>query len=710
LICFKPKIDNKLPQFLTYQFEFLFDLYWNDLPLLDNMITKLTIPLPDHQIYTTSRQRESKSLESIKNFLYPLGPGPNDALGLDRVYLSKLNCDMSEVLKIKADQLDESTRALREFTPSYEYTLPLIQNPGESLSLSSPYADSFRRWSSHSSNLKERFTSCEQKTTEYIRSFLDKEKGRPLESCCSEAINEIDLAIEIDKITTKSPATSSIVLFAVSGSGKTRSIERLLSCHFGFYFQACYVPLQTQGLHSAQRISGSRDTLTLGNMIRYAQEIIQQPGVIDEILLVQRWLSKLIGHRRSIFAIFLDVAQKLCFTPELLPRLWYELQVSDSYDIFDNAFQLLCLDNVNFPSDQIHDSTKEMLRGKELYYCLDEAQSDIDTQIRTSDGTISLLRLWAQALSTETHGPGAFRFAAIPPLVYSGTSLRTTDAVNAVKYGGLTYKPWFGRQKECCVFSSFPVVRDDEQFKTAMSKHGLGDLVQNEDEDMKARLNLIIQHAKPLYGRPGWSVLYLKRVKEILRQDSTEGSTNEEIEKASNKTVNEVKRNLKDRVQALHLKGETRVMEDICRVVVWSDLTDRPTHFWGETGPKMIEQAFAVMKKCSNGEPSNRNPSAGNASRNNLPDREALERSSEETSLYMLEERLALDAAKEYILTAGSDLVERYLAQYLQEHANTTGSFGKPAEYFLAWVSPRRIRNTIASNANAFLESRPSFH
>ena len=57
-------------------------------------------------------------------------------------------------------------------------------------------------------------------------------------------------------------------------------------------------------------------------------------------------------------------------------------------------------------------------------------------------------------------------------------------------------------------------------------------------------------------------------------------------------------------------------MENLCRVVVWSDLTDRPTHFSDKTGPGMIEQALAVMRKSSDGK-----------------------------SLYLLEERLALDAA-----------------------------------------------------------------
>lgn len=210
--------------------------------------------------------------------------------------------------------------------------------------------------------------------------------------------------------------------------------------------------------------------------------------------------------------------------------------------------------------------------------------------------------------------------------------------------------------------------------------------------------------------------------------------------------MNEVKDTLKDRLQYLHRKGKNRLMKDLCRVVVWSDLTDRPTYFWDDTGLKMMEQAFAVVRKAPDAKPSNRKPPAQNLSKKNHPNQEptaeqcpekmaaekgsflcsenddeitidvenvkdgseaksSAERpsdgeTSDATSLYMLEERLALDAAKEYILTWQSHLVESYLGQYLQEHANTTGSFGKPAEYFLAWVS--RIRSTVASPANTF--------
>lgn len=35
-----------------------------------------------------------------------------------------------------------------------------------------------------------------------------------------------------------------------------------------------------------------------------------------------------------MLAVFLDIANELAITTELLPRLWYSLQVNDEYDIF----------------------------------------------------------------------------------------------------------------------------------------------------------------------------------------------------------------------------------------------------------------------------------------------------------------------------------------------------------------------------------------
>ena len=315
---------------------------------------------------------------------------------------------------------------------------------------------------------------------------------------------------------------------------------------------------------------------------------------------------------------------------------------------FDEAFQLSCLLDVSLRhSPKIIEQANMRLGDQKFYYCVDEAQGDIDTLIQTPDYTISLLTLWAEELSQISISWGKIQFGKklstrIHPLIFSGTSLRTTNAIKAIKFE--RNFPFFNNWRECCVFSTFPLVRDDEQFKTAMSEHGLQDLVQN------VPLELIVEHAKPLYGRPAWSVWYLKNVKRILRDKPAEDLTEEEIKNASNETVNKVKDNLKFRLRELDLEGKTNsIVEDLCRVVVWSDLTDRPTHFWDDTGPKMIEQAFAVTRKISGGKTSDGI-------------------TSDETLQYMLEERLALDAAKEYILTVGSDLVFGAISPRTRKH------------------------------------------
>lgn len=53
-------------------------------------------------------------------------------------------------------------------------------------------------------------------------------------------------------------------------------------------------------------------------------------------------------------------------------------------------------------------------------------------------------------------------------------------------------------------------------------------------------------------------------------------------------------------------------------------------------------------------------------------------------SQYFLEEKLALDAAKGFLLEGRSKLMERSLGESLQEQGNAMSSLGKAAEYFLA--------------------------
>lgn len=181
---------------------------------------------------------------------------------------------------------------------------------------------------------------------------------------------------------------------------------------------------------------------------------------------------------------------------------------------------------------------------------------------------------------------------------------------------------------------------------------------------MQALLETIVEQAKPLYGRPAWSVWYLEKVKAIVHPEKSKIAERDgqslcaDVERAAKNTVDEVKGDLRDRLNKLQCGGTERLMETLCKIVVWSDLSDRPTIFWDDTGPKMVQQAFAVCEKRPDGKP-----------------------------LYLMKERLALEAAKDYFLTEPSKLVEKTLARHLEEHATDSGAFGKPAEYFLAWVS-----------------------
>lgn len=179
----------------------------------------------------------------------------------------------------------------------------------------------------------------------------------------------------------------------------------------------------------------------------------------------------------------------------------------------------------------------------QMYFCLDEAQADIDAQIRTVDGTVSLLKLWARRFFF-----GKSRRANYSPVIYSGTLLGTEEGVKAVKYGGFTRQSdedGSTHTSDCEIFLNFPAIRGEEQLKEVIRKHGMTMIEQSGKE----AIEMIVEQPRPFYGRPAWSILYLEHVNAVLPADSlsslSASALREKKAKAADDAMKKVKETLR---------------------------------------------------------------------------------------------------------------------------------------------------------------------
>ncbi|PMD13487.1 hypothetical protein NA56DRAFT_694828 [Hyaloscypha hepaticicola] len=650
---------------LNHPINLLFDLYHRNLRTLDAMITKLAIPLLPHQQYSPPPQTP-ENLQLITDFFYPFGSTPEDALAGDTIYLSQINTDRQNLGiqdKDLANYIDSRTRGFSQDS-GHTYQTPRLPGDGD------------RMWVTIQRRYEAQLQKHYRETEELISQFLDAfvaQSSHHQAAWPTHDASEFNLAAEISHVQTISPRTRSFILFAVSGSGKTRSIQGLLSQHFGFYFQSCQVPFEdVTGIHSAKRIPGSKDTLSLGKMIQHSLAVTN--GVLDvhHDDWISTWFHRLVENRVVVLDKFLSTAKTKGIAETFLPKLWLDLQLNSKVDFFDKTFQLFSLINPghNFcEMMKVWESITPQWRKKKLYFCLDEAQADLTTEVCMSGHKVSLLNVWAWGLTGSIDSlHERWKTKKLEPLIISGTSLRTTEAVEAVKNDGWPITlPVNLRETKSHVFSTFPAIKNSTQFIEAMQKHGLGNLVQFSNGSATYPLNLILEHAIPLYGRPRWSVQYLERIKALPNGPNFQ----EGIRNAAANTMAEVREDLQNRLR--RLQDSARLMEDLCRVTVWGDLLDRPTPFWNHFGPTMIQEAFGTIRKTTDKE-----------------------------SQYFLEERLALDAAKEFFLAKMPDLVHDMLGKFLEEQAHANTTFGKAAEYFLAW----NLYRAFADDANRLSGSK----
>lgn len=508
-----------------------------------------------------------------------------------------------------------------------------------------------------------------------IRKFIAASKGQISSSRADLGSREMDLESKIQEIRSMphmrtSRRTSFFLLAAVSGSGKTRSIQRLLSRQYGHYFQACNVTSDSHGIHGPRRHSGTRDTLTLGKMIKYAQRCTPERLHSYFEKCIENWLRRLYINRRIVLAIFLEIADELQLNPRDRPNFWLRLQTHDDIDFFDETFQLSCLvghgsEDLRHLDERSFHATQKL--DTEMYFCLDEAQVDLDFLISLHPKRKSLLAVWTTISRSRSE------HSAEPTFVYSGTSLKVDETSNTLVS---SQTPWGYREIDYsrpAVIGDFPTLCNDTDFLTTMKRHGFGLNDQTSRWLTRERLELIIRFARPLYGRPGWSVRYIHRIKKFARDQRRSSDWAKNIEDISRAIQEEVRRDLKARLQKLRQNHYLVVLQDLARVTVTSDLMDQPTAFMERHGPTMISEAFALMRPQSDG-----------------------------SVRYHLQESLALEAAKEFFMDQALDLLEKALDRFMQENAGDMSRLGKAAEFFLAWVSKAASRERRRSQTDLF--------
>ena len=137
-----------------------------------------------------------------------------------------------------------------------------------------------------------------------------------------------------------------LLLYGVSGSGKTRSIEGLLHEHWGYYFLPGNLSLNQQrdchNLYDPLRGGYSRDSCLLWQLIENVGNVV--PGMDIRKYSITEWSHRLILSRHLVFDKFLEVASKIDGADT--PANWLRFQKSCStIDPFETIFRLLLLVN-----------------------------------------------------------------------------------------------------------------------------------------------------------------------------------------------------------------------------------------------------------------------------------------------------------------------------------------------------------------------------
>lgn len=489
-----------------------------------------------------------------------------------------------------------------------------------------------------------------------------------------------------------------LLLYGVSGSGKTTAIKHLLRENWGFYLMPGNLNLSPQfNLH--RREEYSKDSRFLWNLVENIDDILPGMGMNTHQTAIAEWSDRLILSRRLICDRFLRAAAKKPSVPT--PAKWFQFQTSYSatFDPFESLFKLLLLvssrvEDLGFKMPYL----AELHRQQPFYWCLDEAQCYLDTRIPTNiSGQYRVDNLLQQTLndplSWSKFETGEMRF------VVSGTSLKlqktTSTIVKIQQHGRGISGP---TPTKCHTITDLPLLTSDEHFKNLIDKHGLlekinlwastknkGDLHRrveswasraNQDnflQQINSRVSLkdrqrefigivldtVMRCGVPLRGRYLWSARYVDSLMILFSPDSSSKSVvvdEDAVLKAAIETGEEGKNHLKKRLGQLQDGKHEEILKELCWVVIQSDLLDKPANFEKDRDHQMISEAFAVVETYG------------------------------DSLKGTLKETLAMNAAKEWFREESWDMYYGKFNEYLRFSKNESSSFGKATEWFLALV------------------------
>ncbi len=474
-------------------------------------------------------------------------------------------------------------------------------------------------------------------TDDFLKADSDKAKGAsedPLRDTSIETSDDVHL------------------LYGVSGSGKTRRIEHLLHRQWGYYLLPGNLNPNKQrncgNLYDPRREEYSKDSCVLWELLWEIGKIM--PGMATNTDQVLNWLHCLILSRHLIFDRFLEVAKE---RKAMTPAKWLGFQKSCSIlDPFETLFKLLLLVNGRFKRLEYETPHLDLvLKQNDFYSCLDEAQSCLETSIPSSDISTykdeNLLHLVCRQIQLGFRFDSKLRGRS-SRLIVGGTSLKLKETVSVIEsFAHWRHSPY----TKCETVTDFPLLTSDQELQNLIEERGLFQSIKTDS----ALVNEIKKRGVPLRGRYLWSALYVDHLKEHIKKHGNLDT--KAISEAANETIDRAKGSLKERLSRLQKENYNDILQELCWVVIQSDLLDMPTKFEKDEDHQMISEAFAVVEKVG-----------------------------KDSLVGVLKERLAMEAATEWFRKEQWAMYSGNVKKYLRFSANDASSFGKAVEWWLALV------------------------
>lgn len=695
-------------------FEILWELYWNQPQVLDEMISSLVIPVPKDRQYPQTRSNpafQEPQIRGVIRLFYPFTPTLADGLAWNISLLRMLERDLPTLPNFNyQDTLVRVEEFIQQCTSGSHIVneLEICQQFSQARFRSPSWLETIQC-------LRSVFDGAQNDVNNQIVAFLNQQYANS--SPPSDALSTSSISSRLQG----NPSVNSIVLFAPSGAGKTHEILNHLSQNFGLYFQACSLPLskESSGIHDPHRRSGSKDTFLLGQLIVAANTYIDRIGESGDVHLsdiTEYWFSLLIGCRYFTLTRFFTLCKLSPHWSQIqtrldgnqVQRLWLVLQTCDTQDLFTPLFQRACMLSLidkSYVTEKISASRLQQTVSKlevphfsgPLCLCLDEAQADLTTSIysQITGAPRSLLSIWtttfmefflnrnytslrtdANRLKTAPYFPQSASYfpGQSDTAVFSGTSLKLKNVISTVKtlYSLSVLVHSFDWNTD--EIFHLPQVRTDDDFRYIMGQSELAATLSRHYNNDKADIETeIVSHARSLFGRPRWPVMYLWKLNEAFRS-SLVNSWGTTIEQTVKQTCRCIVDDLVSRLNDLKSRECSNpkyyeLMENLCHITIYQEMMDSGYFFMDDEEHLLITEGFAYMMPFEGG------------------------------FQQVISEALAEQAAKEYFLVNNVALVEKQLNRLIESQQNDRSALGKTAEWFLAWVSNRDACSGVVRNS-----------